>query len=134
MEELFSSKNGKVEYLSDEGIIVMRFIGDMTDEAYFEVWENIIIGAVDKGAKHFLNDQSEIGNVSFKARSMVVIKYIPTIKKKVGENLTVAIVTSKSAIHKSGIRYLVKTFQKLGSFNIEFFDSKREAISWLSQK
>ncbi len=51
-----------------------------------------------------------------------------------GEDLRVAIVTSKSAIHKSGIRYLVKTFQKLGSFTIEFFDDNKEAINWLSQK
>ena len=133
MEELFCSENGKVEYLAEEGIIVMRFIGDMKDEAYFEVWENIIKSAVETGAKHFINDQREIGNVSFKARSMVVIKYIPTIKKEIGEDLKVAIVTSKSAIHKSGIKYLVKTFQKLGSFNIEFFDNNREAINWLSR-
>ena len=125
---------GKVAHLEDDGIIVMRFIGDMPDEAYFEIWDNSIEGAVKAESKLFLIDQSQIGNVSFMARSKVVIKYLPTIKKEIGKYLKVAVLTSSSVVHKSGMKYLAKTFQKLASFNIEFFNDETEALKWLGEK
>lgn len=134
MEELFSSENGKVAHLSNDGIIIMRFIGDMSDEAYFEIWDNSIECAIKTESKLFLIDQSQIGNVSFMARSKVVIKYLPTIKKEIGRKLKVAVLTSGSVVHKSGMKYLAKTFQKLASFNIEFFNDEKGAIYWIGEK
>ncbi len=134
MKELFSSAHGKVAHLEDDGIIVMRFIGDMPDEAYFEIWENSIKHSLETNSNNFLIDQSQIGNVSFLARSKVVIKYLPTIKKEIGESLKAAVFTSSKVVHKSGMKYLAKTFQKLASFNIEFFNNEQDAINWIREK
>ena len=131
MKELFSSKNSEILLLEELNVLIIRFIGDMTDEAYFEIWEKGLEFAIQKGSKRFIMDQSPVGHVSFTARSKVIMRYLPRYKKGLGKELKVGVLSSSNMIHSAGIKYMVKTFKSLTSFSIEFFSAEDDAIEWL---
>lgn len=134
MKELFSSINSKILYIEDENILVTRFIGDMADEAYFEIWEKVLVLVVDKGSKRLIMDQSQSGHVSFAARSKVVRVYVQQYKEIFGSGVKVGVLTSSNEIHNAGVKYLVETFRNQTSFDIQFFNAESDAINWLKEK
>ena len=38
MREFFSSNNSTIEHIEEGNIVVTRFIGDISDESYFQIW------------------------------------------------------------------------------------------------
>lgn len=134
MKELFSSKNSEILHFEGENILIIRFIGDMSDEAYYEVWEKGLEYAIEKESRRFIMDQSPVGHVSFSARSKVVMRYLPRYRKNLGKELKVGVLSSSNMIHSAGIKYMVKTFRSLTSFSIELFSSESDAIGWLTRK
>ena len=134
MKELFSSENAQILLTEDEKVLVYRFIGDITDETYFEIWRKVFELTFEAGVKKHLADQSQIGKVSFRARGKVILKHLPEFKKEMGADFRTAIVTSKNMVNKSAVTYMVKAFKALvSSINTEFFQEEEEAIKWLGK-
>lgn len=118
-------------YDAENKIIMMRFKGDMTDEAYKTFWTR----SIDFGEKNRLNriiiDQREIGNVSFNARGWVVISAFPRVKKVLPANLVAAILGSEKIVQKTGMQYLLKAFRTLTGYKVEICPSQEDAIIFL---
>ena len=132
MTVLFYSRNSEILHLKDDGnIIVIRFIGDMPDEAYFEIWEKGLVLMVSNNSTRLIMDQSQSGHVSYAARSKVVREYLKQYKKKIDKDAKVGVLTSENEMHNAGVKYLVEIFRSQTSFEIEFFNTENEAISWL---
>ncbi len=131
MKELFSSKNSEILHLEEANILIIRFIDDISDDAYFEIWEKGLELAIEKDSRRIIMDQSPVGHVSFTARSKVIMRYLPRYKKGLGKELQVGVLSSSNMIHSAGIKYMVKTFKSLTSFSIEFFSVEGDAIKWL---
>ncbi|MEO1051658.1 MAG: hypothetical protein AAFX87_13605 [Bacteroidota bacterium] len=132
MIEQIVSKNSKILYDAKHNIMGMVFIGDIKDEAYKEIWLNALNVASEHNVKRILIDQRQIGNVSFSARGWVMVSMFPKIKKQLGANLHGAILASKNMVHKSGVQFLVKAFQKVSGFNIQFFNDQEGGVQWLA--
>lgn len=115
MKELFKTKNAEIQLIEDKGILVYRFIGDIADEDYFDIWKNVFSLTVEHQVFKFLADQSKIGKVGFSARAKVILKHLPAVKKEIGEDITTAILTSNNMVNKAGVSYMTKAFQKLTS-------------------
>ncbi len=134
MKELFSSENAQILLIEDKKILVYRFIGDISDETYFEIWRNIFALTLKNKVFKFLADQSQIGKVGFSARAKVILKHLPALKKELEGDITTAILTSNNVVNKAGVSYMAKAFQKLTSSisDHKYFEDEEEAINWLS--
>ena len=131
MEELFSSKNSQILLIEDGNILIMRFIGDMTNEAYYEIWEKGLVLMVFNNSTRLIMDQSQAGHVSYAARGKVVREYVQQYKKNIHESAKVGVLTSENEIHSAGVKYLVEIFRSQTPFEIQFFKTEEAATEWL---
>ena len=120
--------NGEVELLNDK-ILFVKFEGNISDDDYKEIWETGVDKAVELGLEHFIFDQSQIGQVSFKARGWVILKMLPRIKKELPKGLKIGVVSSKDLVNKSGVKYLVGMFEKMAGLNVNFFPDYDTAVT-----
>lgn len=134
MKVLFTSKSSEILHIEDANIIIIRFIGDITDEAYFEIWEQGLILMVEHASIRLIMDQSQSGHVSYTARSKVVREYVQQYKKKIDKNAKVGVLTSENEMQSAGVKYLVEIFRSQTPFEIEFFKTEEAAAEWLTSK
>ncbi len=135
MKELFSTSFGKIDHIEEGNILICRFLGSINYDDYSAIWGKLIELTKEFKGKRFIMDQSKVGDVSFMARGKVIIKHLPAIKREVGDNFTVALLTSSNVVSKSGMVYMVKAFKKLiSSFDTESFNEETEAIKWIITK
>lgn len=120
-------------YNADSHVLLMKFIGEMTDEEYKHIWKQAFKHTYEKGIEKLIIDQSMIGNVSFSARAWVLVKMFPKIKRDLSPHITGAIVSSANILHRSGVHYLAKAFQKVSGYHIQFIDNYDLAIEWLNE-
>lgn len=120
--------NGEIELITPQNILYIKFEGNISDEDYKEIWGNGVEKAVELNIEKFVFDQSEIGQVSFKARGWVILKMLPKIKKELGSGLKVGVVSAKDLVNKSGVKYLVGMFKKMAGLNVTFFNDYDTAI------
>ncbi len=132
MTVLFHSKNSEILHLEEENILIIRFIGDITDAAYFEIWEKGLVLMVSNDSKRLIMDQSQSGHVSYAARSKVVREYVQQYKKKINEDAKVGVLISENEMQSAGVKYLVEIFRSQTPFEIEFFKTEEAAIEWLT--
>lgn len=131
MQTLISNHNFELCLELDKRLMVMRFKGDIGDEAYKQFWKDSFECAQEHQLNRILVDQREAGHISFNARGWVVVKMFPKIKKDLPASLASAILSSKKLAQKSGVQYLVKTFRTLAGYNVQFIDKEQEALEWL---
>ncbi|MGB0521609.1 MAG: hypothetical protein ACPGJS_01555 [Flammeovirgaceae bacterium] len=132
-KELASTDYYFLGFNKESHILLMKLMGDMTDEQYKESWKRSFQITYEKGIEKLIIDQREIGNVSFAARAWVMVKMYPKIKKELSPNLMGAIISSSHIIHRSGVQYLVKAFQRVSGYQIKFQDSYESSITWLNE-
>lgn len=133
METIASSSNYELLFDSEGGIVMMKFIGDFTDEQYKHFWTTAIDFGVKQQACRIVIDQQGIGNVSFTARGWVVVSAFPRIKKEMPKNLAAAVLSSGKVVQKTGMQYLLKTFVALTGYKVEVYPSIEEAIAYLKK-
>ncbi len=132
MTVLFHSKNSEILHLEEENILIIRFIGDITDAAYFEIWEKGLVLMVSNDSKRLIMDQSQSGHVSYAARSKVVREYVQQYKKKINGDAKVGVLISENEMQSAGVKYLVEIFRSQTPFEIKFFKTEAAAIEWLT--
>ena len=128
--ELASDSHYFIGFNAPNHALLMKFLGDMSDDEYKEIWHVSYKHAYEKGIENFVIDQSEIGLVSFGARAWVMVKMYPKIKRDLSPQLKGAIITSSNIVHRSGVQYLVKAFQRVSGYKIEFQDNYELALKW----
>lgn len=133
-KELASDHHFFIGYHSKGHVLLMKFIGDMTDDEYKQIWQVSFKETYEKGIEKLIIDQSEIGNVSFSARAWVMVKMYPKIKRELSPYLAGAIISSGNIVHRSGVQYLVKAFQKVSGYKIDFHENYEDAIQWLNSR
>ncbi|MBX2843603.1 MAG: hypothetical protein KTR26_17670 [Flammeovirgaceae bacterium] len=131
LNTLKSNPNYKISRERKSNIIIMEFIGDISDEIYKEIWITSANLANEYHANKFILDQTGIGKVNFKSRSWAVLIFFPSLKKRLGTNVAGAVITSKQLIHKSGVQYLMQAFKKFTGYQVNISPSYQEAIEWL---
>lgn len=133
MKLIDSSPNYEICYEVESGIIMMKFIGDMSDEIYKHFWTIAIDFGIEKQVNRIIIDQQQIGNVSFKARGWAVISAFPRVKKHMPNNVAVAVLSSGKIVHKTGMQYLMKAFVALTSYKVDVFPTMEEAVNYLKK-
>lgn len=131
MEVIASSPNYELSYDAGLALMMMRFTGDISDEAYKHFWTISIDFGIEKQINRIVIDQQQIGNVSFKARGWVVISAFPRIKKHMPNNIAAAVLTSGKIFHKTGMQYLMKAFVGLTAYKVEVYPTLEEAKVYL---
>ena len=127
--EKITLTNGEIELIDPHNILYINFQGNIDDDDYKEIWETGVDKAVELDIKKFIFDQSNIGQVSFKARGWVILKMLPRIKKEFDSDLKVGIVSAKDLVNKSGVKYLVGMFKKMAGIDVEFYNDIDSAVS-----
>jgi len=131
-KEIASDQHFLIGFNTENHVLLMKFIGDMNDNQYKQIWNLSFDQCYEKGIEKLIIDQSEIGNVSFSARAWVMVKMYPRIKRELSPYMTGAIVSSSNVVHRTGLQYLVKAFQKVSGYKIEFHSDYDHAIEWLN--
>jgi len=119
--EKITLNNAEIELFMPQKILYTKFIGDINEENYKEIWNKGVDLGVEHKVEKFLLDQSEIGKVSFTARGWVILKMLPRIKNELGKNISIGVISSKNMINKSGVSYLKSMFEKMGGLKITFY-------------
>lgn len=133
MKTIASSSNYELSYDSDSGIVMMKFMGDFTDQEYKHFWTTAIDFGVKQQASRIIIDQQAIGNVSFTARGWVVVSAFPRVKKEMPKNLAAAVLSSGKVVQKTGMQYLLKTFVALTGYKVEVYPTMEDAIAYLKK-
>ncbi len=133
MQDYKSHPNWKIQYNDEHNILIMRCYGDISDDIYKTMWEEAIKLSLERNIRRFLIDQREIGRVSFSARGWVIVSLFPKIKSKLSKEVRAAVLKSSNMANSSGIMFLVKAFKKVSGYDIDFFDSDKSGIVWLSK-
>lgn len=129
--EISSTKNSEIEVIQPGNILFIKFMGNIEDDDYKDIWEDGVNYAVENDIENFIFDQEEVGKVSFSARGWVIIKMLPRIKKEIGQNIKVGVISSKDLINKSGVKYLVGMFEKMAGVNVNFFPDRESAVKFI---
>lgn len=132
MKELKLEEYCCIEYDSSCHILTMRFLGDMKDSQYKDIWRSSVQFAYEYGIEKIIIDQSKIGSVPFMARAWVITSMYSKIKRDLSPDLVVSVLSSSDTGHRSGMQYLVKGFKKISGYEIGFHASTEEAIDWLN--
>lgn len=132
-KEIASDKHFFVGFDSKNHILLMKFIGAMKDDEYKQIWQLAFDQCFEKGIEKLLIDQTEIGNVSFSARAWVMVKLYPKIKRELSPDMVAGIISSTNVVHRTGLQYLVKAFQKMSGYKIDFHENYEEATTWLNR-
>lgn len=125
--------HGEIELVQPGNILYISFYGDIPEKEYKNIWETTVSVAVKEKLERFVFDQSEVGKVGFSARGWVIVKMLPRIKKELGTDIKTGVVSSKSIVNKTGLKYLVGMFEKMVGLKIHFFNDKDVAISSISK-
>lgn len=120
-------------YNPDENALLMKFIGDISDEDYKSIWHQAFDTVYKLGIENILIDQREIGVVSFSARAWVMVKMFPKIKRELSPDLAGSVLSSSNLVYKSGVQYLVKAFKKISGYKIEFHNNYEESMEWFRE-
>ena len=119
--EKVTLNNTEIELFMPQKIMYTKFIGDINEDNYKEIWNKGVDLGVEHKVEKFLLDQSEIGRVSFTARGWVILKMLPRIKNELGKGLNIGVISSKNMINKSGVNYLISFFENMVSVKITFY-------------
>lgn len=131
METIASSPNYELKFDSESHLVLMKFIGDMSDEVYKGFWTKAIDFGIEKQINRIIVDQGSIGNVSFNARGWVVINAFPRIKREMPSNMAAGILSSGRVVQKTGMQYLLKAFVALTGYKVQVFPTIEECVSFL---
>lgn len=132
-KEIASNNHCFIGFDKESHILLMKFIGAMTDDEYKQIWHTSFDECFEKGIEKLIIDQSTIGNVSFSARAWVIVKMYPKIKRELSPDIKAGIVSSSHVVHRTGLHYLVRAFQKVSGFRIEFHEDYERATKWLNK-
>lgn len=133
MEVIASGVNYALKHDPENGVLLMKFIGDMSDEDYKAFWTRSIDFAVKKQINRVIIDQGDIGNVSFKARGWVVINAFPRVKREMPKNMAASILSSGKIVQKTGMQYLLKAFKALTNYEVEVHPTVEDCIEFFKK-
>ena len=131
-KEVKTERYCKISFNSTDHIIIMKFIGDMSDKEYKDIWRTSVDYAFELGIEKIIIDQSQIGTVPFMARAWVITGMYGKIKRELSPDLVISVISSANSGHRSGMQYLVKGFQKISGYLIEFHNTHKDATKWLN--
>lgn len=126
-----SSINYELHHDQASNIVMMKFIGDLTDDEYKAFWNLAVDFGIANKVDRVIIHQQEIGNVSFKARAWAVMYAFPRVKKEMPKNLTNCVISSGKIMQKTGMQYLLKAFVGFTGYNVQLRPTVDEAISFL---
>lgn len=129
-----SSSNYELHHDQTSNIVIMKFIGDFTENEYKSFWNLAIDFGVSNNVARVIIHQQEIGNVSFKARAWAVMYAFPRVKKEMPKNLNACVISSRKIMQKTGMQYLLSAFVGFTGHKVQLCPTVDEAISLLRNK
>lgn len=117
-----------------DGILALEWRGDISDEQYKEVMNQLLEFSYLYNTSGLLIDAMELGYVSMFARAWLMLDWIPRMQQQKIESAKLAILRTNAPMHKVGIDYVVSYLQQMLPYECRFYVSKENAISWIFRK
>ncbi len=95
------------------------------------MWNTLLEKIVEVGAKKMVADQSQMERSSMESKAWLVTNWLPRMRKRVGDHVKVAVVSSKNLFTKIGGEYIANAARKMTSFDVKFTSNSEEAVNWL---
>lgn len=135
-EELYKNDAAIISYLPDLNALHLALIGKIDNEDYKETFKKLLELIVEKNADIAITDQTHSKGGSMDSRAWLVVKWLPELKKAIGEKpfTIIGISEAKLGIKKFISQYLEQTFKKMTPFPVEMFEDFSTAIDWIKQK
>ncbi len=133
MEILFEASYTRIEYDADKGIIVLRLLGEIQHEDYKSMWDRLLDEVTARNINKLLADQTGLQKSSMESKAWLVSKWFPKAKKILGDDMKVALVSSKSLFTRIGGEYIVNAVKSMSKFDIKLFRSIEAGMEWLCQ-
>lgn len=133
MNVVSSHLNYELQFDQENRILLMKFMGNFTDEVYKSFWTQAIDLCAVQKISRIVIDQREIGNVSFNARGWVAINGFPRVKKELPKDLAAVILSSGRMVQKTGMQYLMKAFIGLTGYRVEVHPTLEEGVAFLKK-
>lgn len=135
-EELYRNDSAIISYLPDLNALHLSLIGKIDNQDYKETFNRLLELIVEKNVDTAITDQTHSQGGSMDSRAWLVVKWLPELKKAVGERYftIVGVSEAKLGIKKFISQYLEQTFKKMTPFPVEMFEDLNAALDWLKQK
>lgn len=135
-EELYRNDAAVISYLPDLNALHVALIGKIENQDYKDTFNKLLNLIVEKNVDIAITDQTQSKGGSMDSRAWLVVKWLPELKKVIGEKqfTIIGISEAKLGIKKFITDYLEQTFKKMTPFPIEVFDTLDNAIAWIKEK
>lgn len=133
MEILFEASYTRIEYDAEKGIIILRLLGEIQHEDYKHMWDTLLQEVTSRNLNKLLADQTGLEKSSMESKAWLVSKWFPKAKKSLGNDMKVALVSSKSLFTRIGGEYIVNAVKSMSKFDIRLFRNAEAAMEWLSE-
>lgn len=131
MKTLYESKITRIQYDQERKLIFFYLLGVIDHENYKIMWNTLLEKVIEVGVQKMVVDQSQMDRSSMESKAWLVTQWLPRARKRIGEEVRIAVVSSKNLFTKIGGEYIANAARKMTSFDIKFTSNTEEAISWL---
>lgn len=140
---LFEASFARISYISKDktnkeavknGVLVLDWRGDITDEQYKEVMNKLLEFTYLYHTSDLLIDAMELGYVSMFAHAWLILDWIPRMQQQDIQAAKLAILRTDAPMHKVGIDYVVSYLQQMLPYECRFYVSKENATNWLFRR
>ncbi len=133
MEILFETDYTRIEYDSENEIVILCLIGNIAHEDYKTMWNTTFEKVQEKQAIKLIADQTLLEKSSMESKAWLVAKWFPKTKKELRDDMKVAMVTSKSLFTRIGGEYIVNAVRSMSKFDIKIFKNIEAAYEWINK-
>ncbi|GAB4128306.1 MAG: hypothetical protein OHK0045_18340 [Raineya sp.] len=135
-QELYKNEAAVISYFPDLNALYLSFVGKIENVEYKDTFNKLLAYIVEKNVDIAITDQTQSKGGSMDSRAWLVVKWLPELKKAIGEKpfTIVGISEAKIGVKKFISQYLEQTFKKMTPFPVEVFENFDEAIAWIKSK
>lgn len=131
MEILFETDYTKIEYDSENDVMILKLIGNIKHDDYKNMWNTLLEKVLEKDTRRIIADQTSMERSSMESKAWLVTRLFPKIVKQMGKEAKVVMVASKSIFTRVGGEYLIGVMKTMSNFDIKIAKSTEEAYSKL---
>ncbi|NJL14113.1 MAG: STAS/SEC14 domain-containing protein [Microscillaceae bacterium] len=132
-EILFEASYTRIELDAENRVIILRLIGVINHEDYKNMWNTFIDKVQEYDIQKMIADQTALERSGMESKAWLVAKWFPKVRKILGNDIKIALVTSRSLFTRIGGEYIVNAVRSMSKFDIRMYNTFDAALEWLKE-
>ncbi|GAB4406857.1 MAG: hypothetical protein OHK0053_33280 [Microscillaceae bacterium] len=132
-EILFEAPYTRIEMDAENRVIILRLIGVIGHDDYKNMWNTLIEKVQEHNIQKMIADQTTLERSGMESKAWLVAKWFPKVRKILGNDIKIALVTSRSLFTRIGGEYIVNAVRSMSKFDIRMYNTFDAALEWLKE-